>query len=213
MKNLILKSILGLGLLTGAAQASSFLEYSLAQSSAQESQIFGIQPVSEIVGSDSIVHKFKYGTSTERARIFFLGTVAPDKNNEMGLGFGGEWHTKITQDWDWFIGTEIIFAKQDTAGKSEILSTNANKVNYITDSGISRTPTKMTYNKDTFNFQIGLTLGTTYNISKNLDLVGQYKYGSNNYSIGYKNEGTNISNDINFKQDTHEIGIGLAYKF
>ena len=75
MKNLILKSILGLGLLTGAAQANSFLEYSLAQSSAQESQIFGIQPVSEIVGSDSIVHKFKYGTSTERARIFFLESI------------------------------------------------------------------------------------------------------------------------------------------
>jgi hypothetical protein len=213
MKNLITKTILGLTLLTGAAQANSFFEYSLAQSSAQESQIFGIQPVSEIVGSDSIVHKFKYGIATERSRIFFLGTVAPDKNNEMGLGFGGEWHTKITQDWDWFLGTEIIFAKQATSGDSVTLSTNANKVNFVTDQNISRTPTKMTYEKDTFDFQIGLTLGTTYNISKNLDLVGQYKYGANNYSVSYKNEGTNISNDMNFKQDTHEFGIGLAYKF
>lgn len=219
MKNLLTKTVLAAALTATLASANStendsFLEYSLAQSSAQESAIFGIQPVSEIVGSDSTVHKIKYGINKEKARVFFLGTYAPDKNGEIGLGFGGEWHTKINENWGWFIGSEIVFAKQFVAGDTVNLSTNATKVSFVTQQNISSTPTVATYEEDNFNFQIGLTLGTKYKISKDLDLVGQYKYGMNNYQVAYRTAGnSNILNNMTFSQDTHEFSVGLSYKF
>lgn len=220
MKNLILGTVLGLTLLAGSAQAEmkgdTYIAYENAQLISESSKLFGAQPIDEILGGDSMVHKLKYGAATEDWRIFWLGSVAPEKNNEIILGFGADWIHKINDNFSWYLGTEVGMGRQNVKGDTANVSTNATKVSYVI-SGISSqtyTPTQIKYEDNTELLTIGLTLGTTYKLSKNLDLSAQYNYRYDTYQVAYRNQDdTTILNSMTVKQDNHTFGLSLAYKF
>lgn len=220
MKNLILGTVLGITLLAGSAQADmkgdTFFAYENAQLIAEDSKIFEVQPASEIVGGDSMVHKFKYGSQTEDWRIFWLATYAPDKNEEITLGFGADWIHKINDNLSWYLGTEVALGRQNVKGKTTETSTNATKVSAVI-SGISPqtyTPTTIVYEDNNELLTIGLSLGTMYKLSENLFLNGQYNYRYDTYQVAYRNQdNSTILNSMTLRQDNHMFSVGLSYKF
>ncbi len=220
MKKLIAGTILGLGLLTTAAQAEmkgdTFFAYENAQLISENSKLFDVQPTNEILGGDGMVHKLKYGSQTEDWRIFWLASLAPERNNEIILGFGADWIHKINNNFSWYIGTEVGMGRQNVKGDTAKTSTNATKVTAVIN-GISPqtySPTTIKYEENTELLTIGLTLGTTYKLSKNLDLSGQYNYRYDTYQVAYRNQdNTQVLNAMTVRQDNHTFGISLAYTF
>lgn len=219
MKNLILGTVLAASLAISAnaeMKGDTYIAYENAQLISESSKLFGAQPVDEILGGDAMVHKFKYGAASEDWRIFWLGSLSPDRNNEIILGFGADWIHKINDNFSWYLGTEVGMGRQNVKGDTASVSTNATKVSYVI-SGISPqtyTPTTIKYEENTELLTIGLTLGTTYKLSKNLDLSAQYNYRYDTYQVAYRNQDdTTILNSMTVKQDNHTFGLSLAYKF
>jgi len=220
-RQLMLSSIL----LSSALSAQSALSYHYGQLSTESTQIMQIQSLSEIVGGNSPYHEIRYGASAldigdvSKADVYLFGYNAPDKNNEMGFGIGGALYGSpipSVPKFTWKIGGNAGYGWQDVKGKSTTISTNINKLSYITTSGgynSFKVPTKMTYEDDTSVLNLTLVTGVSYDISHAWRFNGEFSYRASYYQFAYRNEGSGILNALANQQDQWISTVGLTYRF
>lgn len=201
---------------------NSYVSISIAQNSSDTENIFGVQPVGELVGEDGQELQIRYGTYVNNAnsnlpmsRVFGYMWTNTEKNNEIGIGLGGEMIGRPFDSLklDFILGGQIGYGKQFVSGDRTNISTSMNKLSYVTDAGILN-PTTITYNEDTSVLDIALTLGATYEFSKrtSFDLAYVYKY--NQYQVDYTtDENTNVQNNMSFRQGNNQIKFAINYKF
>jgi hypothetical protein len=223
MKNNVLPflSILGLSC---SAWGESALSYHYGSITTDNAYVMQIQNINEIVGGNSPYHELRYGISSvdinnaSKADIFLYGYFAPDKNSERGGGFGGTFAAapieslpKMTLKF----GGKAGIGWQPVKGDIKTISTNINKLSYVTTSNLSGfyTPTKMIYEEDTLVFNLSLVSGLGYDISKNLKVETEFGYTGAYYQFSYRNEGSSISNSCTARQGQFYTNIGLAYRF
>lgn len=188
--------------------------------SSGDNKIFGFQPVGELVGDSGSQIELRLGLSNfennnEQSRAFLYAWNNSEKNDELGIGIGGEWimHPFDNKSIGLVIGGQAGVGYQAVAGSEVTLSTNLNKVTYVIGSS-NLTPTVAEFEDDTYVIDIALTLGTTYKFTDNLmiDLAYVYKYDA--YQVSYRNkDSATILNQMSFEQDNHMIRTGLTYRF
>jgi len=197
---------------------SYFLSLGVIENSSEENKILGVQPLSEIVGEGGTEFDLKFGIVTEdkAIKVYLFGWSNSDKNNELGLGFGGEWGGHIISSvpkLKLYLGAEMGFGYQPVSGDSKTISTSVNKLTFVTDEAVL-TPTKMTYTEDTTLLNINLILGANYPVTNNVDIDIFYRYSRSQYQFSYRTEeDSSIENSLTEQQDNHGIGINLNYRF
>lgn len=221
MKNYILKAAAIATITTGVLtnlQADSFAEISIGQLIAQEKNVLGSQPISELVGGNSQVYTLKYGLEGHKkigARAFVYSDIAPERN-EFIFGIGGELVNKFDFNSDFFyrLGAKVGYGWQSVKGRTAQASTSATKVSYITDT-VDLTPTTIKYEEDTAIISVGLNVGFDYKISENLKLSTDFTYRRDDMQVAYRNQNDtgNVLNAMSFNQDNYIASIGLNYTF
>ncbi len=222
MKRQLMASAL---LFSSILSAQSALSYHYGQITTESAQIMHIQSLSEIVGGNSPYHELRYGASAldlgniSKADVYLFGYTEPDKNNEVGFGLGGTLYgspieslPKLT----WKIGGNAGYGWQDVKGKSTTISTNINKLSYITSmNGYNsfKVPTKMTYEDDTSVLTLTLVTGLSYDLSDHWRVNGDFSYRAAYYQFAYRNEGSGILNSLSEQQDQWISTVGLTYRF
>lgn len=216
------KTVASMGSFDKGGEWRTNISYLVGQSKADDSYIMSIQDFSEIVGSDSDYHEIRLGVSSYNGSQavlsgFLFGYYMPDKNEEKGLGIGGEWNVNpFDSNYLTFkIGGKGSLGVQNVEGTETTISTQINKLTYITSQNMSvyKTPTKMSYTDDNYAFNIDLVLGTTLTLTKNLALNADFNYRYANYQVSYKVNGQDIENSLTQKQDQYITTIGLTYSF
>lgn len=199
-----------------------YVAVSVAQNSSDSESIFGAQPVGELVGEDGQEYQLRFGTYVNSAttnkpmsRLYGYIWNNPEKNNEVGIGLGGELIGRPFDSLgvDFILGGQAGYGKQFVSGDRTDISTSLNKLSFVTDTGVMN-PTTITYQEDTAVLDIALTLGATYEFSKvcSMDLAYVYKY--NQYQVDYvTDENTNVDNNMSFKQGNNQIKVAFNYKF
>lgn len=212
-------------LLSSALSAQSALSYHYGQLTTESTQIMHVQSLSEIVGGNSPYHEIRYGASAldvgdiSKADVYVFGYNAPDKNNEMGFGLGGTLYGSITPSLPkltWKIGGNAGYGWQNVKGKSTTISTNINKLSYITTLGgynSFKVPTKMTYEDDTSVLSLTLVTGLSYDLNTNWRLGGEFSYRAAHYQFAYRNQGSGVLNALTKQQDQWISTVGLTYRF
>ena len=189
----------------------------------QESKVLDIQPVDEIVGEGGTQFDVKFGFNAfqkthekDKARVYTYLWSTPDKNSEVGFGMGAEY---LFEPFAWFqdlqllIGAQVGYGWQGVKGDTKRVSTSADKFSYLANSSIAN-PTEITYTDDSYVLDINLLLGSSYHISKNLDLDIGYVYKNSRYQVAYRTaHNAAILNALTFSQDSHGVRVGLNYKF
>lgn len=201
---------------------NTYVGVSVAQNFSDTKSIFGGQPIGELVGEDGQEYQLRIGTYVNNAstnipmsRVFAYVWNNPEKNGEIGLGFGGELIGRPfdTVKLDFILGGQIGYGKQFVSGDKEHISTSLNKLSFVTDTGVMN-PTDITFQEDTAVLDIALTLGTTYEFSKVLSMDLAYVYKYNQYQVDYRtDENPNVDNNMSFQQGNNQIKIGFNYKF
>lgn len=223
MKNKFLKSILMASVLVTSlfAEVDPYISVNVSGVSSGDSKVFGIQPVSELVGDSGSQVELRLGLSAldydnyEKARSFLYIWGNGAKNNELGIGLGGEWIVRPFENKSFglVIGGQAGIGYQSVAGSTTTVSTNVNKVTHIVgQNNVSSTIAE--YEDDTYVFDLGLTLGTTYQFNKNLAFDLGYVYKYDIYQLSYRNQDSrSVLNEITVEQDNHMIKAGLVYRF
>lgn len=211
--------VLGLGATSASAEA--FVSAGYGVNSSGDKNILSIQPAAELVGDGGSQIEVRVGFSgndymgNEQSRAYLYGWNNPDKNGEVGFGVGGEW---ISRPFDnksigLVVGGQVGYGWQGVSGKEQAISTSATKVSFIVGNSASA-PSVATYENDTYVLDIGLTLGTTYAITKNWSIDLGYVYKYSNYQVSYRtNANSQVLNELTFNQDNHMIRTGLNYRF
>ena len=207
------------------AQSSSALSYHYGNLTTENAYVLQIQNLGEIVGGNSTYHQIRYGMSmtdsedVSKGDIYLLGYSAPEKNNELGLGLGAGLHVapftslpKLTLK----LAGEAAIGYQPVKGESKVISTNINKLTYVTSiAGFDahKVPTRMTYFDDTYVFALTLSSGIGYELTHNLRLEGDFSYRAAHYQFAYQNQGSAIVNNLTAQQDQWISTVGLTYRF
>ncbi len=212
-------------ILSSALSAQSAISYHYGQLTTESTQIMQIQSLGEIVGGNSPYHEIRYGANAleigdvSKADVYLFGYTAPDKNNEVGFGIGGTMYGSISEfapKLTWKLGGNAGYGWQDVKGKSTMISTNINKLSYVTSlSGYEnfKVPTKMTYEDDTYVFSLTLATGLSYDLNRNWRLDGDFAYRAAYYQFAYRNEGSGVLNALTKAQDQWITTLGLSYRF
>ncbi len=201
---------------------NTYVSLSVAQNFSDNEAIFGAQPVGELVGTDGQEYQLRYGiyvnnatTNLPMSRVYTYLWTNPEKNNEVGIGLGGELIGRPFDSikLDFVLGGQIGYGKQFVSGDTKQISTSLNKLSYVTDAGVM-TPTDMTYQEDTGVLDIALTLGTTYEFSKTLSVDLAYVYKYDQYQVDYRTaQDPSVENNMSFKQGNNQIKVGVNVKF
>lgn len=199
-----------------------YLAYSMTFQKSEESFIFSKQPVDELVGEGGVQNEIRYGrftsysnTGLPTSRVFLYGWQNSEKNNEIGLGFGGDLMGQPFQNKkiNLYLGSQVGFGMQKMKGDTKTISTSLNKLSFVTDKGVLD-PTEATFQDDTYVLQIGLNLGASYEVKKDLFLDVGYIYTYNQYQVDYRTgEDDRIRNNMSFNQDSHGIKFAINYRF
>lgn len=212
-------------LLSSALTAQSAISYHYGQLTTESTQIMQIQSLGEIVGGNSPYHEIRYGANAleigdvSKADVYLFGYTAPDKNNEVGFGIGGVMHGSLSPSipkLTWKLGGNAGYGWQEVKGKSTMISTNINKLSYVTSmSGYEsfKVPTKMTYDDDTYVLTLTLATGLSYDLNRNWRLDGDFAYRAAYYQFAYRNEGSGVLNSLTKQQDQWISTVGLSYRF
>lgn len=151
--------------------------------------------------------------------IYLLGYSAPEKNNELGLGLGAGFRTAPFSDIPKLtlkLAGEAAIGYQPVKGESKVISTNINKLTYVTSiAGFNAhmVPTRITYYDDTYVFALTLSSGIGYELTRNLRLEGDFGYRAAHYQFAYQNQGSAIVNNLTAQQDQWISTVGLTYRF
>lgn len=204
-------------------ERNKYVSISTAKASSDKGMIFSKQPTGELVGEDGIHNEIRYGilvtdknTKKDTGRVYFYAWNNSEKNNEIGVGFGGDLMGQPFSSMpklSLFLGGQIGIGMQQVKGDTKTISTSLNKLSFVTDKGILD-PTEMTYEDNTYLLDIGLNLGTNYRINKDFSIDLAYVYRYNQYQVSYRTaENDQVLNNMSFNQDNYNIKLALNYQF
>jgi opacity protein-like surface antigen len=188
--------------------------------SSDDVKIMKYQSLSQLVGDSGTQLELRIGVSdinsdkNESIAFFYLWNNE-EKNNETGLGIGAEWVVNPfeNKDFGFVLGGQAGLGYQDVSGDKINISSNVNKLSYVLNRS-NFTPTVAQFEDDTYLFDIALTLGTKYNITKNISFDLGYVYKYDVYQISYRNQDSSaVLNQLSCKQDNHMLKTGLNFKF
>jgi hypothetical protein len=202
-------------LVSAQAEENVYLSASTEMTSTIKTDIFGGQPLGEIVGQNGLKNVVKLGLDMKDFRVYSYLWNNSNKNNEMGLGIGAEFifGEILVPELKYRVGGSAGYGWQSVKGKTASTSTNMTKVSFITG-GTSTGPTTITYTDDTAVIQIALDLGVTYQVSRNWSIDGGYVYTSNAYQFSYRNnDNPSVLNALTSNQNDHAVKFGLNYIF
>lgn len=188
--------------------------------SSDDVKIMKYQPLYQLVGDSGTQLELRIGVSNinsnkDEAIAFFYLWNNEEKNNEMGLGIGAEWVLNPFENkvFGFVLGGQAGLGYQDVSGDKINISSNVNKLSYVLNRS-NFTPTVAQFEDDTYLFDIALTLGTKYNITKNISFDLGYVYKYDVYQISYRNQDSSaVLNQLSCKQDNHMLKTGLNFKF
>ena len=188
--------------------------------SSDDVKIMKYQSLSQLVGDSGTQLELRIGVSNinsdkNEAIAFFYLWNNEEKNNETGLGIGAEWVVNPfeNKDFGFVLGGQAGLGYQDVSGDKINISSNVNKLSYVLNRS-NFTPTVAQFEDDTYLFDIALTLGTKYNITKNISFDLGYVYKYDVYQISYRNQDSSaVLNQLSCKQDNHMLKTGLNFKF
>lgn len=206
---------------TSASAKDSFAEVAVGEVKSGDNKIFGKQPLSELLGSDATYYELKYGlastTNNIGVRAFGFADIAPDKNNEVLFGIGGDikGHPEMLGGKIGLkLGAKVGYGWQAVKGKTVSTSTNLNKVSYIVQQNQALTPTTAKFEEDTPFISVGLETGLSYEVVKNFTLNADVTYRYDTYQLSYRNaDAPIVLNQMTARQDNYAMQIGLEYKF
>lgn len=225
-KQILVGTIVSLLLITTAASADSkvSLTYNYGNQTTETAEVFQIQPLSEIVGSNSTYHDLRLGytiyeNGETKGNVFLYGYTLPEKNKEMGFGLGAA--ANIHPDMFPKGLTAKLVGKaavgwQDVGGQKKTISTNITKLTFITTQDLSqfKQPTKITYENNTYVINMGLSTGLSYDITDHLRIDADFTMNANFYQFAYRTEGnSNILNAMTGSQSAWITTVGLNYGF
>jgi opacity protein-like surface antigen len=202
-------------LITAQAEANLFMGASSEFVRSENINIFGSQPLNEIVGSNGQTNQLKIGLDMQDLRIFGYLWQNSTKNDEIGCGIGADFvfGELLIPDLKYRVGGQAGYGWQSVAGNQASTSTNMTKVGYIIGNTATQ-PTTITYTDDTTVIQIKLNLGLTYQISRNWSIDGGYTFTTNEYGVSYRNnDNPSVLNSINESQHDHSLSVGINYIF
>jgi len=179
-----------------------------------ETKILGIQPTSEIIGKTKNRYDLKFGLATEDTRVYGYLWNDKGRNNEKGIGIGGESSIYTSSSNSYFyLGGGAGIGQQSVKGEWRSLSTSATKVSFIVGKDQSE-PTFMQFESNTFVISISLEAGFRYRFSKNIE-IGVSGYTRNDsYQVSYRTvSNSQILNDITFSEGIVGWKTGLTVKF
>ena len=215
----ITKIFLTLLVAASAVNAQNFTEITVSQLTSEDSKVFEIQPKSELVGGNSVDYLIKYGITGKKkieAKGYLYAEFAPDKNNEMIFGLGGDLinHFDFNPNFSWRFGGRAGVGFQNVKGKTTQTSTSATKVSFVMSED-NYTATTIKYEEDTYLLSIGLVIGFDYQLTKNLKITSDFVYRYDNYQVSYcnQNDTGDVLNQITFSQNNYSYGVGLQYFF
>lgn len=207
------------------ASAETALSYHYGTLNTEDKKIMHIQGLGEIVGGNSPYHELRYGfgsldgNGASKADAYVFVYNAPDKNNEVGFGLGGTLSGSPVDSIPHLtlkIGGQAGYGWQNVNGESKTISTKINKLSYIITSGgydALKTPTKMTYEDDTYVLSLTLVSGIGYDIDRHWRLDGEFSYRAAYYQFAYRNEGSEVLNAFTDQQDQWATTAGITYRF
>lgn len=211
--------------LSCTAWADTALSYHYGSITTSNSYVMQIQNIGEIVGLSSPLHELRYGLATlndqgsSRAEAYAFIYTTPRKNDERGFGLGGAISGAPADSIPKFtlkLGGKVAYGWQPVKGESKVISTNINKLSYVTTPGVYdafKTPTKMTYEEDTQLLSLTLVSGMGYDISRNLKIEAELAYSKAYYQFAYRNEGSSVLNSLSVDQDQWHTTCGIRYRF
>ena len=206
---------------------TTYMQVEIGKESSGEDYILGIQPVSEIVGKNGRQYEFRYGyvgeslRGLDKARAFGFLWNNPDKNNELGLGIGGEWVFRPFNNPDFgvVLGGKVGIGKQNMDGKTAVFSTNANKLTYVTadqdtnPDNQQKIHTEVEYLTDTYVVTSTLLTGLTYTLDSHWSINGNLEFKKGFYQATYMNKDSEIRNAMSMTQDSINTSISFIYSF
>ena len=214
----------GTGFDSGVRESSKhdFVSVSYVLDSSSETMVLGSQPLDEIVGSGSNRVELKIGTIARfpdnnlEAKVYTYLWSSPDKNSELGIGIGGDLYgqyLKSVPRLGFFIGGQVGIGYQSVKGDTFQASSSVNKVTFISDKAITDSTTAE-YVENNYVLGIGLNVGTTYMISKNLNFDIATFYRLDTYQFKYRtNEDSEILNSLTAGQDSVGVRFEIVYTY
>jgi len=198
-----------------------FVGYEISAGDEEDKKIFGAQPLDELTGDRKTEHTLKIGFSSLPSRNATTGKAyvfiwkAPDCNDEIGFGLGGEAEFPFgAEDFKFILGGEAGYGWQPVKGDSVTVSTDANKIGYIIGSSVHYGSYAVKFLDDTAIIRINLKLGVQYGISDFLKIEAGYKLSYLNYQLDYLNGGApSIANSIDVDNYAHAAYIGVGFFF
>lgn len=190
--------------------------------SSEKGKILDVQPISEVVGQNGRRNEIHLGLSAEveegrdKAKVFLYAWQNSYKNNEKGLGLGGQWIFRpYDTDLGIILGGKAGIGKQNMIGKTAVFSTNADKALYVTSEPQDNVPTQVEYVEDTYVISLAFLTGLSYTLTKDIELELNLEYRQDTYQSAYINVNAEqiIHNGLTFKQDVWNTGFYMSYSF
>ena len=198
----------------------AFVEVEYAAVKQDKEEIFGGQPMKELIGDKKSEIIFKIGYTSEnydsghiKSKGYIFGWKA-DVNDEIGFGLGGELGRSFASipSLGWFIGGQIGYGWQPVKGDVKILSTNATKYGYIIGRPIKHGRFRVDMMKDTDILRSDLTLGLIYSPLKNLSVGIKYRFSYAVYDFEYVGV-DNVYSAYTKTVCSNQAVVGLTFHF
>lgn len=200
-----------------------FTELTYGYQAVEKADVFGQEPLENIVGGDSTRIEISVGQHYIRrssaadeglgSSIFIYGWANDEKkNNELGLGLGMKIESHST-DFSLFLAGKSGVGVQDVKGKRFDLDTNANSMSYVFGGTVQYGDFVGVYTEDTYVVDIELELGANWKMTDHLSAVTSISYLAQWYSFAYRVEGGGGTSLSGYSQDAYIARAGLNYKF
>ena len=216
MKKLILLPIISASIYADTLVSTTSLF--ISNETSEKRNIMEIQPIDELVGKDGKRLELRLGKTLRqygyinRFRLFTYLYNNSEKLNETGLGVGFHINFKSNSDLRFYYAGFAGFGKQNNKGTVKVLSTNVNKVSFIDDSA-DNTPTEVTFEKANTVFEYGFSIGSNYQITKNLTFDLGYVYRNKVYEVSYRQTNSVVLNSLTVDQNIDAIQFGITWNF
>ncbi len=230
MQKNILKVALSLGILVSvgylgfksapSSASDTYVKVGVTHQQAQKLNIYGVQPVSEIVGDGGEQLTIGVGKNIDQLGNSNLGATVGAaymttlENQEHILAGQFEIQAANNIGFTPYFGGTVGIGVQLRNGDRFNTSTSANKAAYASGGAPDMTPSNGTFQEDPLLFVLGFEIGGKYNFTKNLNAYLAYDYQAKYYSVNYVLDSyPNIQNEQNFNQRNNGIKAGINYVF
>jgi len=214
--NILTATLIGVTVAQANNDMKLFTEFGTNYTTAENSKVFNVEPLVNIVGGNAESYTAKFGVAKNNMAAYTYATYfnTEKKYNELTIGVGAKMYSdpffnfvKIYGDFSAGLGS------QKNKGKKLNLSSNVTNLNaamhsYSTGNytGYFTTDTKLIE----FNIGVGMQFKT---FVKDLYINTDYSYQHKEYLFQYRIVGTTSFMDTNAVQDAYKASVSLEYQF